>query len=107
MADTDPLDQPEESTYALVMPFVVCASQGGPFDDDAFVAGFQAGRLDRALAVAAVNDTPSVRATVNAVLVRQLDLLGMHHGYPVLKVDIDIDSPEWADVQFHREDTDG
>lgn len=29
----------EEQEYDLVMPFVVCQSQGGPYDDDAFVGG--------------------------------------------------------------------
>lgn len=108
MPNPDPLDQPDDDTaYALVMPFVVCQSQGGTYDDEAFVAGYQAGRLDRALAVAAVNDTPTVRATVAAQLVPQLDLIGMHHGYPVCEVTIDDDHPTWADVQFRRESTDG
>lgn len=37
-------DEPDE--YALVMPFTVVASVGGPYDDDAFAAGFTAGRID-------------------------------------------------------------
>lgn len=98
----DPMDQPEEAAYALVMPFVVCASQGGPYDDAAFVAGYQAGRIDRALAVAAINDTQSVRATVVAALVPQLELLGMHHGYPTCDVTSADETSQWADVTFTR-----
>jgi hypothetical protein len=39
MTDRDPLDEPEPgTTWGLVVPFVVCQSQGGPYDDDAFVS---------------------------------------------------------------------
>ena len=33
----DDLDQPESEKYDLAVPFIVCQSQGGPFDDDAFL----------------------------------------------------------------------
>lgn len=34
-----------DAEFGLVMPFVVCESQGGPYDDNAYVAGFEAGNL--------------------------------------------------------------
>ena len=32
--------------YELVMPFVVVTSAGGPYDDESYVAGFEASRVD-------------------------------------------------------------
>ena len=38
-----------DAEYGLVMPFVVVASKDGPYDDEAYVAGYEAGRLDALL----------------------------------------------------------
>ena len=35
----------DTGTYELLIPFVAVESNGGPFEDEAFVAGFQLGRL--------------------------------------------------------------
>ena len=75
-------DQPP-AEYDLVIPFVACQSQGGPHEDDAFVAGYQAGRIDHALAVLVTVGGREMRATVRSDLVRQLDLIAMHHGFTV------------------------
>lgn len=71
-------DQPE---YDLVMPFVACASNGGPYDDAAFTAGYQAGGLDKALEILAAAGASELRATVYTPLVPQLDLVAMRHGF--------------------------
>ena len=84
--------------YGLVMPFVVCASNGGPFADDAFVAGCHHGRLD-----AELGRRPSmVASTVPSALVPQLDLLAMHHGYAFESEPWAEHPDEWTFVTFSR-----
>ena len=39
----------DEPTYSLLMPFVICESQGGPHDDAAFGSGYRLGLLDASL----------------------------------------------------------
>lgn len=99
----DPADQPEDEGYELVVPFVVCTSVGGPFDDDAFVAGFQAGQVDQALKVAGNANASEVRFTVNSELVKQLELIGMNHGYPHIEAEAPEGAPAWAVVTFRIE----
>ena len=73
-------DEPEQqpAEYGLVMPFVAVASKGGPFDDRAYCAGWEMGRLDALLEHAAppVHEQPVL--TDNA---QQADLVAMKHGY--------------------------
>lgn len=69
--------------YDLVMPFVVCASNGGPYQDDAYVAGWEAGSLDKALEL-----THSVFPAERIVFPQafhadnrdQIDLIAMRYG---------------------------
>lgn len=35
----------DECDYGLVMPFAVCASNGGSYEDEPFVAGFRLGEI--------------------------------------------------------------
>lgn len=102
----DPLDQPEPAEFGLLFPFIVCASQGGPYDDDAFVAGVQMGRIDQALQVAAQTGADRLRFTVATRLVRQLELVGMARGFPVMQAqpveatDEYPAMPQWSLVTF-------
>ncbi|MET7713715.1 hypothetical protein [Streptomyces sp. NPDC005407] len=83
----------------LVMPFVIVQSQGGPFDDDAFVAGVTCGHLDHELMVAAaLGGLPGVRY-IDARLLPQVDLIAMRHGY-VLELGHLDDASGWQAVQF-------
>jgi hypothetical protein len=91
-------DEPTE--YSLLMPFVACASEGGPYDDDSFVAGFHAGALDRSLAVIEATGGTGMRATVNAALRPQLDLIAMRYGF-YLEVTKSSTDP-WIYVEFHK-----
>lgn len=85
----------EEGTYDLVMPFVVCASRGGPFGDEAFVAGCQFGELaDRARGM---RMGMTIRAMVDARLEPQVDLLAMRHRLTVTVERFD-DHPTWVEV---------
>lgn len=103
----DPMDQPENDSYGLVYPFVVCASKGGPYDDEAFVAGVTLGQIDRSLEVAAVAGADRLQFTVNTGLVKQLELCGMARGFPVMTATA-TDYPTWTFVTFQREaDADG
>lgn len=89
-------DVPDEGTgYSLVMPFVTVASKGGPYDDDAYVAGYEMGQLDAALALRPEEHAATVR-TENAI---QADLIAMRHGY-TRTTEVYAPSPEWSIVSF-------
>lgn len=94
-------DQPE-SEYSLVMPFVVCASQGGPYEDQAFVAGYQAGLLDKALSVMAAIGGGELTSTVVTALVPQLDLVAMKHGF-AMEAEPCADAEGWTFATFRRQ----
>lgn len=102
---TDPLDQPgEDAGYALVYPFVVCRSQGGPYEDAPFVAGVQFGQIDRALEVIAAAGGDRLSVTVYTALVPQIELAAMARGFPTVvaeQVEETADHPampEWSHV---------
>lgn len=99
----EPADEPEPEGYELAVPFIVCTSVGGPFDDDAFVAGFQAGQVNQALKAAAAANAIEVRFTVNSELVKQLELIGMNHGFPHIVAEEPEDAPSWSFVTFRTE----
>lgn len=88
----------EEGSWELVMPFVVCASQGGPYDDEAFVAGIRLQQLWHRLEV---GDPDVLSEYVPPELVPQLDLLAMHLGYTLTA---EPHNEDWALVAFRRED---
>lgn len=100
---TDPMDLPERDEMELVVPFIACVSKGGPYDDESFVAGFQAGMVDRALQVAAQCEAQSVRFTVATALVPQLELLAMNRGFPVVEAESSTEWAEWSLVTFQTE----
>jgi hypothetical protein len=72
----------ENVEYELVMPFVVVVSTGGPYDDEAYCAGVELGRLDRDLSTMCtwVNQFEVLIRLAN---VPQVDLLAMQHGWTV------------------------
>lgn len=74
-------DKAEANGWSLVLPFVACRSQGGPYEDDAFVAGFQTGQVDRALAAIAAVGGDGLTAMVREDLGPQLDLIAMRYGF--------------------------
>lgn len=101
---TDPLDQPEEEpTYALAVPFVVRKTQGGPYDDTSFVAGFACGDIDRALTAIAAAGGNRATFTVRTDLVRQVELSAMYRGFPTVTAVVDAELPEWSTVTFARD----
>lgn len=68
------MEEHEDSGHALVMPFVVVASKGGPFDDQAYCAGYEAGLFNAGLALGR-----DVSGTVRTDNLRQLDLIAMRY----------------------------
>lgn len=77
----------------MLVPFIACRSQDGPFDDDSFVAGWSMGQLWAALSL-----RPLIHyATVNAALVDQADLIAMHYG---LSMEVEPSDDEWVCLIF-------
>lgn len=80
----------------LVVPFRCVTSAGGPFDDDAFTAGFQAGMLYQKLS------TPDLAAATEMVyeaLEELADLMGMRYG---LTMDVLWRGDGWVHLGFTR-----
>lgn len=68
--------------YGLVMPFVCTASNGGPFDDAAFVAGCQMQKVWSDVEALKPNGGVSTyTCTVDERLIAQIDLVAMHFGW--------------------------
>lgn len=93
MSDEEPTEA-EGVEYGLVMPFVVCASKGGPYEDQAFVAGVQFGGL---WTLAQAGLTP-ILAMVYKELIPQIDLLAMNFGYTLDTRDHD----EWIGIHLSK-----
>lgn len=89
-------DEDEEPGYELVVPFIACTSQGGPYQDDAFVAGFALGTIDSELA----HGHPVSYDHVSPALVPQLDLIAMRRGYIVTSEPWPEDPAAWTRVTF-------
>lgn len=95
--------------WGLVLPFTVVASAGGPYDDEAFAAGWQGGRLDATLQLASALGANNLTATVYTTLLPQADLVGMRHGYtmhatPIPDTDTAPDRYTWAHVTFRTDE---
>lgn len=100
---TDEQDRPEEEGYGLLYPFTCVTSVGGRYDDDAFVAGVAVGRIDMGLELACLTGANRYRVVARTDLVKQLDLVGMARGWPILQSSADAEYPEWSVVQFFKE----
>lgn len=90
---------PEDAEYELVMPFVVCASKGGPYDDDSFVAGWTMGTLSWDLSYH--GRYLPMEITVPAGCVPQVDLIAMQNGCRALLGDLD-DSGTWRTMRIEK-----
>ncbi len=81
----------------MVFPFIVCKTQGGPYEDEAFVAGVYFGKL----LAAYETGTPSLRTiepvTVPTPLLPQIDLLAMQWQCSIT-LERHEDTPEWTTV---------
>lgn len=94
-----PPTDPEQEGYELLYPWVVCKSNGGPFDDDGFAAGFRCGGINAKL------NTQIADKLVEEVDPRdldQLDLIAMHHEYGMTVTLNEEDPTDWAVVVFEK-----
>lgn len=92
-----------DDSFDLVMPFVNVTSVGGRFDDDAYCAGYEMGRLDSRLAIADAMDAQSLVALYLTANAGQADLIAMRHGFRVDdRLDHDGDSLGWTHAVLKR-----
>jgi hypothetical protein len=95
---TEP-DDGDDPFYELVMPFVVCATNGGPYDDAAYCAGWEAGVIDSTLGIA-----KSLQSVGHLTLLcrgdnrAQIDLLLMKHEFDLLESS-ETDDGEWITME--------
>lgn len=76
--DTPATPEDGPGDYGLVMPFLSVASQGGPHEDIAYVAGWEMGALDAELSL---SHPPTLDRAIRCANARQADLIAMKHGY--------------------------
>ncbi len=93
------------ASYSLEMPFVACRSQGGAYDDDAFVAGWRLGVLYHELRTlfisAGVCGGEAVhRAVVRPAEVAQVDLIAMRYRATVETTPRPEAPEEWVCVEI-------
>lgn len=93
----------DEHEFELVMPFLVTASNGGTYEDDAYVAGFEAGRIEGVLQHEALS---WAEFTVHADNVPQLDLIAMRCGYTMTVEPFDGLHANWRSVTFEEANAD-
>lgn len=95
---------PDGHEYGLLMPFVVTTSHGGPCDDDAYVAGWEAGAIDNALLHRLNLEGPltvQLVATVRSGNVDQMDLIAMRRGFRMIESHaVPGMEDEWSTVVF-------
>lgn len=92
---------PEE----FAMPFVVTSDNGGPFDVDAYTAGWEMGILAARLSAAVFHQLGLPHVTIMVDNVPQVDLLAMAHGCRAYVVPWDESVAEeivegWAHIGF-------
>lgn len=100
--DDDEQDEEGMAGYELIMPFVACLSEGGPFDDDAFTAGFTVGMWYERLG----NLTHGcvrieICEPIRTDLVPQFDLLAMRFDWKLTPELVD-GMPEWSTVVLEK-----
>lgn len=90
----------EQQPYGLVYPFVVCASNDGPYDDGAFVAGCWFGQVSTECKT--IIEGRYKRWYVPSPLVPQIDLLAMHEGLTMAAEPWEDYPDEWTQVTLSR-----
>lgn len=97
MAERDQLD---DAAYELVMPFVVVTSVGGPYDDDAYAAGWEAKTIQIQLnGLAEQSGSLIMVASIRIENQRQIDLVAMQEGWTVT---FEYADAYWMTATFRR-----
>lgn len=90
----------ESREWGLVMPFVICRSNGGTYDDHAFVAGARYGEAHYKLRA----ESPDTwKDYVFPDAVAQYELLAMDQGYKMTAEPWDEHPDEWVLVTFNKD----
>lgn len=87
-----------EVEWSPVLPFVVCASKGGPYEDDAYVAGYEAAQIDSVLERLAVGS--DVTVTVHAPNLPQIELVAMRRGCAAKVTGEEVDG--WVSITYTK-----
>lgn len=91
----------DADTHTLAMPFVVCSSTGGRYDDEAFGAGVECGLIYAELGQCErIGATPRPRWVVPGIF-KQVDLIAMRFGYTVTAAETD-EHGGWVRAVFRR-----
>lgn len=96
-------DDDGREDFGLLMPFVAASDNGGPFEVNAFTAGWEMGALWVRVAVAIASQCTPLRATIRRDNYDQADLIAMHYGLFLSEdewtgLDDDELKAEWAHV---------
>lgn len=86
----------DEERLKIIMPYLVVESEGGPYHDMSFVAGYQCGQLDGNLQNKSLT---GITAIVYANLLEQIDLIAMKNGFTI---QVATEDEEWAEVRATR-----
>lgn len=86
----------DEFSYEMVMPFVAVQSKGGPYDDAAYVAGYQMGLLDAELSGSVFDQGRAIGVANRA----QADLIAMRHGFIAEFTDEEVEG--WVCMTIRR-----
>lgn len=92
------MEPDSEDGMNLVMPLIVVASNGGPYDDQSFVAGMNLQQLWCVLE----RKPMSYQQFVRSSLVPQIDLLAMHFGYRMTAEPWTPEPDLWTFAKFGR-----
>jgi hypothetical protein len=85
--------------FSMALPFVVCKSNNGPYDDDAFVAGVSYGHH---WSVIAATKPERWSEYVRPAMVPQYDLLAMDEGYVMFVEPWDEHPNDWHRITLKR-----
>jgi hypothetical protein len=104
-SDRGRLSMNDEHEAELVMPFVVCKSEGGPFEDEAFVCGVRFGQHRYELSTC--QGVIMWADYITPQMVPQYDLLAMDLGFVMTIEPADVESCEdhpydWVLAVFKR-----
>lgn len=93
------MEEQEEPEMRLIYPFVNVSSNGGRFDDDAYAAGWEMGKIDMRLEALPVF-VHSFTETIREENAKQADLVAMHRGWDVETIESGVDG--WVFATFGR-----
>lgn len=98
-------DDMMDGEFEMGMKFVVVKTEGGPYDDGAYVAGFELGALNARLEAALHHGLGLPQATIHRENLPQADLLAMQVGATMEELpwpsSVDDETAgEWAWVKF-------